>query len=198
MLGLVRCGRAPAARLVHQPVEHAHVGGGLLQRVLQPRPLGDQRLVRDLDRCLAGEQEAAAFLGRELAGQRAARRIEIDELGGPPRRAASLAETDEPGEQRREPFALARVELVRAHALGLVRERAGDAADLRIGDEQTGAIRLVPLPHGVERHLHQREIAGAIADVAPDRGDHGVLLGKVAMAGEARAACAPPRRFPRR
>jgi hypothetical protein len=54
----------------------------------------------------------------------------------------------------------------------------------RLGDEQAGAVGLVLLPHGVECHLHQREIAGAIADVAPDRGDHGVLFGKARMAGE--------------
>jgi len=137
-----------------------------------------------LDRRLADEQEASAVLRREPSGQRTPRRVEIGKIGDAPRRAAGLAETHQPDEYGREELALARVETMGADALGLVRQGAGDAADLRISNEQAGAVGLVLLPHGVERHLNQREITGAITDVAPDQSDHRVLFGKVRMAGE--------------
>ena len=61
--------------------------------------------------------------------------------------------------------------------LRFVGQRAHNPPDLRIGDKQIDAIGAVLLPHGVERHLHQGKIARTIADIAPDRGDHRVLLG---------------------
>ena len=69
--------------------------------------------------------------------------------------------------------------------LRLVGQRAHDTPNLRIGDEEIDAIGPVLLPHGVERHLHQGKIAGAIGDIAPDRVDHRVLFGNVRMTSQA-------------
>ena len=148
MLCHARSGRGPPTRLIHQPVEHAHVRGGLLQRVLKPRPLCDQCLVRDLNGRLASEQEASAGLRRELSGQRAAQRIEIGEIGDAPRRAASFAEThhraNRGARSSRSPASRRCVRTLLPHAPAHRRPRRPAN-----GDEQASAVGLVLLPHGV-------------------------------------------------
>src|SRR5262249_28583103 len=59
-------GRLPATGVVHQPVQHADVRSAFVQGILQPRPLRDQCLVRDLDRLFTGKKQASAVLRREL------------------------------------------------------------------------------------------------------------------------------------
>ena len=116
MLRPSRPSGSPSMSPVHQPVEHAHVRGGLLQRVLQPRPLRDQSLVGDLD----GPSRWRGAVGRSPPWRTfrpaSRRRVEIGRISGAARRPAGLAEPHQPDEQRSEELSLAHVEALGADA----------------------------------------------------------------------------------
>ena len=149
---------------------------------VQPRPRGQDRLVRELDRRLAGPRVSVE---RELPGgpervEDRGHRLLIDVERGDlrtrhttPGVLGPLPERDETQEELPRGFLPVVVEL-RVELLGPPPEGTRDATDLPVGLEEQRAS-VAPLEELGERVLHQRERAGLLGDVGQHRGDEARL-----------------------
>ena len=168
---------------------------------VQPRPRGQDRLVRELDRRLAGPRVSVE---RELAGgpervEDRGHRLLIDVERGDlrtrhttPGVLGPLPERDESQEELPRGFLPVVIEL-RVELLGPPPEGTRDATDLPVGLEEQRAS-VAPLEELGERVLHQRERAGLLRDVGQHRGDEARLERDVDPLGRARRS---PARAPR-
>ena len=181
-LARVAAAGVPLARRVAQVVVQPPALGVLLEPAAQPRPLAQQRLVRDLDLALADRDEAArrrARRGRRRRPRRGRPRARRAPRGAGPRRRPRPRRRAAAGSAR----AASRCAWVEARvgALGEPGDRAAHAARALVGAQaQRAAVAL--LPQLEQRGRQQRQRAGLALDVGDQRVDE---LGLDAQAGAA-------------
>src|SRR6516165_11615377 len=107
-----------------------------MQGILQPRPLRDQRLVRDLDRLFTGKKQASTVLRCELGGEDLTRVVEICKLSRSPGCSARLAESHQSDEYRRKQGPFDDIQAFGSDVLRFLRQSTRNATDLGIGDKE--------------------------------------------------------------